>query len=775
MANYTAYAWGFNIFGQCGVEDENASYSDTSQSSPNNVLTPTSLLFDSGEDEDGSLMSAYTNTKADEPRKSRKETAWELWSSRGEGGGFVYAGSYMVYGKQDDEALPKTSKIDNDCSLTDVQASPFHSLFLTPTGQVWSTGWNKKGQLGLGPSHSSNGFVAKPKIISFPGSISNVVVSSIAVGAYHSIVSTKSGSVYTWGDGSEGQLGYSEFDCLADDTTGNRRHTVSQFTFAKSLKSNFFNCQPKQVDEFFDAKQVYAGFSYSIVVDGRGKAMAFGFNGEGQLGVGRGGWDSEKGGIRNVKLGKIGQVVEVACGDHHTLYLNKEGKVYATGQASYGRLGLGRDSAADVFEPQEIDLDIVGIHAVKVRAGGASSGLVSADGGLWCWGHNENGNLGLGHQSSVFSPTKLRTFIKVVDASFGEEHGALVCDQNMIWSFGKNNCGRLGVVDAVCDDAEGIVEAEGREGGMASGSGVLDATPIICSAFAIPIGSGNNENDGFNEAMREVVADSPLLCSPCCIGQIAEGEQNVSGVTCGGAHTFAYIKFEKMQPTLLLFPCENEQFGCKARLLRGRMAKHAKCCKYAVKKCPYTSFGCDKFELSEAEATTHVEVCRFRLTKCQHCGSEVSMALYNSHVDIFCTEVLENCAACGQGVPRRELEAHEESCGAMKVSCTKCKLMIPRGEMAEHLKDFCSRRIVECGECGEKITFDMMGSHLKKCQGKNKEEVEEEEEKEEEDEEEEEKVEEVVKKAPLSPKKKKLVKKSEPKRVGGGFNINKKN
>ena len=94
MANYTAYAWGFNIFGQCGVEDENASYSDTSQSSPNNVLTPTSLLFESGEDEDGSLMSAYTNTKADEPRKSRKETAWELWSSRGEGGGFVYAGRY---------------------------------------------------------------------------------------------------------------------------------------------------------------------------------------------------------------------------------------------------------------------------------------------------------------------------------------------------------------------------------------------------------------------------------------------------------------------------------------------------------------------------------------------------------------------------------------------------------------------------------------------------------------------------------------------------------
>ncbi|GMI00297.1 hypothetical protein TrVE_jg1833 [Triparma verrucosa] len=757
MSAYTAYSWGFNIFGQCGVDDE---FSD-GESSPNNVHSPTPITFEVDKD-DSELMSAY---RAESPKISRKETAWELWSSRGEGGGFVYAGSYMVYGKQDDEALPK-KQASNDQSLMTVQASPFHSLFLTPSGQVWSTGWNLKGQLGLGPGHLSKKFISKPMLVALPTTTN--VVTSIAVGAYHSVVSTSGGSVYTWGDGSEGQLGYSEFDCLTDDTTSNRRHTVSQFTFAKSLKSNFFNCQPKQVNEFFDARKVFAGFSYSVVVDGQGKAMAFGSNEEGQLGVGRGGWDAEKGGVRNVKTGKIGQIAEVACGDHHTLFLNREGKVYSCGQGSYGRLGLGRDSG-DVFEPQEIKLDVVGIHAVKVRAGGASSGLVSADGGLWCWGHNENGNLGLGHQNSVFSPTKMRTMVKVVDASFGEEHGCLVCDQNMIWSFGKNNCGRLGVVDAVCDDLEEIVEAEVDEEGGIDMTGIggdeeVMAAAIVCSAFAIPVGFGNNENDGFNEAMREVVADSPMLCSPCCIGQIAEGEETVSGVECGGAHTFAYRKFQGTQPNLLLYPCENEQYGCKVRLLRGRMAVHQRVCKYAVKQCPFASFGCEMFDLNEEEVQTHSQICRFRLTQCSHCAAEVSMAAYNSHVNNFCMEVLETCSACARKVPRRELEGHESSCDAMQIPCTKCKLNVARGEMATHLEEHCSRRVVACAECGEKTTYDMISNHLKRCKGKIA--------IKEEDEGEQEEVEAAApKKIPLSPKKKKAAKKSESKRVGGGFAI----
>ena len=630
------YSWGFNCFGQAG------SSPDSDEAEPlrhgerfENLESPNPVWFRERSEE-------HETSK----KQGRRLTAWDLWGERGTGGGFIYNSSYMVYGSAEVGGAGEDGGGEGKEGVVNVAASAFHSAFVTSGGNVWACGWNSRGQLGLG--HSEVKMVPIASKVSFPSSLSAVVVSSIAVGAYHTVCATKQGQVFTWGDGSLGQLGYSEFDCMAEEAsheTKTRRHStaVSHFAFAKQVsRSKFHHSSPKQVVEVFDAVTVHAGFSHTMVVTASGRVFAFGSNDEGQCGTGRGG-----DGVREVRRAPV-PVKDISCGDHHTLFLTSDGRVFSCGKASHGRLGYDVAGGGPcVFEPREVDLDSVGLHATKCRAGGASSALVTSDGDMWVWGYNECGQLGLGHTRNCGMPTRMRTKMKILDLGIGEEvrvceererrrswtqgatttlqlmsprfaslpqHLAVVDSQNLIWTSGKNSCGRLGLVDAVCDDVAEVIPAEqveeksgfdedvyGWEEGVAEGAEdeevILAASSVVVeSAFASPLNTlSNNDGDGFNDAIREVVADSALVTTFICIGKITDDEDSearsgggIGGICSGGAHTFAYVKAAKASaPPDLLYSCENEHFGCRARLLRGRMARHMQVCKFEMKKCPF--------------------------------------------------------------------------------------------------------------------------------------------------------------------------------------------
>jgi len=157
------------------------------------------------------------------------------------------------------------------------------------------------------------------------------------------------------------------------------------------------------------------------------------------------------------------------------------------------------------------------VHAVKIAAGGAASAAISSGNDVYLWGYNEAGNLGVGSERNVELPTRMK-LLKGTDIALGEEHSVMICEQGTIWTMGKNNCGRLGVVDAMCDEAENLIENAivldeddgGREdvGGEDSGDVEGSATSAITlTAYPLPIGvdSSNNDADNFNEVIREMV------------------------------------------------------------------------------------------------------------------------------------------------------------------------------------------------------------------------------------------------------------------------------
>ena len=129
-----------------------------------------------------------------------------------------------------------------------VVAGGYHSLAITKDGQLWVTGRNDAGQLGLGHRNMVDTWTKVPSF--------NAVV-DIAAGVFHSLVVTKDGHIWTSGLNIEGQLG-----------SGNYLDT-----------SNWI-----QVPNLENVTNIYASNNQSIAILKNDEIWAAGLNQNGQLG-----------------------------------------------------------------------------------------------------------------------------------------------------------------------------------------------------------------------------------------------------------------------------------------------------------------------------------------------------------------------------------------------------------------------------------------------------------------------------------------------------------
>ena len=168
------------------------------------------------------------------------------------------------------------------------------------------------------------------------------------------------------------------------------------------------------------------------------------------------------------------KVVDVAIGLEHTLALVNGGRVYAWGSNLYGQLGLNEDPETTPFSSVPQALDVGGELVKNVSAAAGHSAALTFTGGLFMWGANQEGQLGLGGctepdgrgydpcLNSVQKPTKiLRTAdgsfmpqIKLVacgghvaggtDKALEGGHTIAVSQSNEVWGWGDNFHGQVG-------------------------------------------------------------------------------------------------------------------------------------------------------------------------------------------------------------------------------------------------------------------------------------------------------------------------------------------
>ncbi|KAM8903194.1 E3 ISG15--protein ligase HERC5-like isoform 2-T2 [Spinachia spinachia] len=141
-------------------------------------------------------------------------------------------------------------------AVTQISAGASHTLFLTLPGLVYCCGANQSGQLGLNRVDEKGRF----NVCMVPA-LRPLGVSFISCGEAHTAVLTQHGEVFTFGEGSCGQLGHNS---SADEVT------------------------PRRVDGLDGpATQIACGRRHTLVLGTSGQMWAFGNGSKGQIGTGR--------------------------------------------------------------------------------------------------------------------------------------------------------------------------------------------------------------------------------------------------------------------------------------------------------------------------------------------------------------------------------------------------------------------------------------------------------------------------------------------------------
>uniref|UniRef100_A0A452E1S6 HECT and RLD domain containing E3 ubiquitin protein ligase 5 n=1 Tax=Capra hircus TaxID=9925 RepID=A0A452E1S6_CAPHI len=122
-------------------------------------------------------------------------------------------------------------------------------------------------------------------------------------------------------------------------------------------------------------------------------------------------------------------IIQITCGDYHSLALSKGGELFAWGQNLDGQLGVGRIFAST--STPEIVENLSGVPLVQISAGEAHSMALSMSGNVYSWGRNDCGQLGLGH-----------TYIEFL--ACGGSHTALLTKSGLVFTFGDGKYGQLG-------------------------------------------------------------------------------------------------------------------------------------------------------------------------------------------------------------------------------------------------------------------------------------------------------------------------------------------
>ncbi|XP_066107160.1 secretion-regulating guanine nucleotide exchange factor isoform X2 [Saccopteryx bilineata] len=119
--------------------------------------------------------------------------------------------------------------------------------------------------------------------------------------------------------------------------------------------------------------------------------------------------------------------------------------LFSWGANSYGQLGLGHRE--DVLLPQQLNDFCKPVCVRRITGGGGHSAVVTDGGSLFVCGLNRDGQLGLGHTEDVlyFTPCKSLLGCPIQQVACGWDFTIILTENGQVLSCGSNFYGQLGV------------------------------------------------------------------------------------------------------------------------------------------------------------------------------------------------------------------------------------------------------------------------------------------------------------------------------------------
>lgn len=240
----------------------------------------------------------------------------------------------------------------------------------------------------------------------------------VATGNNH-VLALKNGTLYGWGDNSEGQLGIG----------------------TKSIEY-----APVQIGNNQEWKQIDASAMHSVAIKKDGTLWAWGWGNNHELGLGQ----TNSRSLVPARVGKDTNWAMVSTAFNNTVAIKTDGTLWVWGSNVQAALGVGATTNSAVYTPTKVGKENDWQSALSVQH---IIFAIKKNGTLWVWGRKGGSDVrGLESSADVTnSPTRVGNESGWKQLFAFKQHGRAsvigIKEDGSIWAWGNNMSGKLGFGD----------------------------------------------------------------------------------------------------------------------------------------------------------------------------------------------------------------------------------------------------------------------------------------------------------------------------------------
>ena len=435
--NGNVYGWGYNSYGQLGINSTATCYSPVKMQKISDII----------------------QISAGENYLVMLDANGSVWSV-----GYNGSGQFGLNNTSNYYLPQKMLSEDGNKILTNIKkvaAGTIHTLVLTEEGTAYAVGYSGYGQLGNGTNKTQ---MLPVKMIDKD---KNVVknIKDIAANGYSSMVYVKDTSVEnTQNDTNKTSglyvAGYNNYGQLFT------KNTTKQMYLTKVQENNNIITM---------ASTKNTSYQTSAIADDLGLVYTVGYNGNGEMGDDSTTTTTEPTNISeaslkvnptkivlNLNSSNISEKIEANTDlgfnllysevtNEEVTFKSQDAKIASVdndGVVTGNTYGTTTIEVTTNKLPNKVLVDVQvlrknDITIPKVVSMNDFSVALKADGTVWTWGYNYQGQLGLGDNSNRYKPTQVN--IKdVIDVAAGSNHVLALTKDGKLYSFGSNSYGQLG-------------------------------------------------------------------------------------------------------------------------------------------------------------------------------------------------------------------------------------------------------------------------------------------------------------------------------------------
>ena len=498
------YVWGLNSNGQLGTRTYEV------------VRTPTMIPYISdiidismGEGHtlllttDGKVLASGLNTYGQTGKANGKSNTFEkidldelvcqiaagtnhseLLTVDGEIYSMGYNGNGQLgLGNKENVTIP--TKVTGLTNVSRITAGKNYTMALDYNQKVYSAGSNSNGELGIGSDEEQTKFANV-------SSLENVM--EIDAGETYSVAIKYDGNVYGWGNYYHGlQNIKTRTNSRIPVTIGNETSYAKQQEIIVNVNSTKqAEITPKYTFNVFKDDETKEKYTYETLNENIATVDEKGVITGKQIGTT---WvkatetETNKTIVFVVKV--IGQdhknAVSITAGDKYAAVLKADGSIWSFGYNSDGQ--LGNDKLVPTNVPNKTN--IISSYT-KLVAGKKFTVAIRNDGTVWAWGDNTYGVLGQGNRTSAKKPIQVQGLSNVVDIAAGENHVVALDSMGKVYTWGLNTSGQLGNENVQTETKPKEINGLGSE--IVSISAGANMTALVDSnGYVYMFGDNSNE------------------------------------------------------------------------------------------------------------------------------------------------------------------------------------------------------------------------------------------------------------------------------------------